>query len=62
MFIRFCKRYKTMQRKQGIRATLVIVYFKMEHTLVAFETIDRGLIFIELQADKEVKVKIGIRY
>jgi len=61
--IDFAKDVNNNAEKQGIRTALVIVYFKNgAHALVAFETIDRELIFIEPQADKEVKVKIGIRY
>ncbi|MEM2175466.1 MAG: hypothetical protein QXI58_07610, partial [Candidatus Micrarchaeia archaeon] len=32
------------------------------HVIVAFNTIDRGMIFIEPQNDREVKVGIGVRY
>ena len=32
---------------------------KWGHALVAFETVDRGLIFIEPQSDREVKLVIG---
>jgi predicted RNase H-like nuclease (RuvC/YqgF family) len=61
--IDFAKDVNNNAEKEGIRTALVIVYFKNgTHALVAFETIDKGLVFIEPQADKEVKVEIGIRY
>lgn len=48
---------------EGIRAAVVILEFKEGgHAIVAFETTDRGLIFIEPQNDSEVDVKEGIRY
>lgn len=50
---------------EGIRCAVVFIEFKGRregHVLIAFETLDRGLIFIEPQTDKEVKVAIGVRY
>ncbi len=44
----------------GIRAAYVRIRGeKWAHAVVAFETVDRGLIFIEPQSDKEVKLVIG---
>ena len=44
----------------GIRAAYVAIFSKQwGHGMVAFETIDRGLIFIEPQTDKEVELVIG---
>ncbi len=44
----------------GIRAAYVRIRAKKwGHALVAFETVDRGLIFIEPQSDKELKLVIG---
>jgi len=44
----------------GIRAAYVAILSKeWGHGMVAFETIDRGLIFIEPQTDKEVELVIG---
>ncbi|MGP3668260.1 MAG: hypothetical protein ACKD6N_06990 [Candidatus Bathyarchaeota archaeon] len=41
----------------------MIVYFKDgTHALVVFETMDKGLVFIEPQVDREVKVGVGVRY
>ncbi len=50
--------------KEGIRCGMVLIRFKSGegHALVVFETVDKGLIFIEPQDDKEVKVAVGIRY
>ena len=48
---------------QGIRTAKVYIEFpKHSCTLVAFETTDMGLIFIEPQSDKEMKVEVGIKY
>lgn len=44
----------------GIRAAYVRIRAKeWGHAVVAFETVDRGLIFIEPQSDREVKLVIG---
>jgi len=44
----------------GIRAAYVRIRSKeWGHALVAFETVDRGLIFIEPQSDREVGLVIG---
>ena len=44
----------------GIRAAYVRIRSKeWGHAVVAFETVDRGLIFIEPQSDREVKLVIG---
>jgi hypothetical protein len=48
---------------QGIRCAVVyIVYPDTGHSIVAFETTDKGLIFIEPQYDKEVTLTIGKSY
>jgi hypothetical protein len=48
---------------ESIRAAMVILeYEKGGHAVVAFETTDRGLIFIEPQNDKEIVVKEGVQY
>ena len=47
----------------GIRVAYVAVFAKeWGHGMVAFETIDRGLIFIEPQSDKEVRLVTGEPY
>ena len=44
----------------GIRAAYVRIRSKeWGHAVVAFETVDRGLIFIEPQSDREVELVIG---
>ncbi|MEM2210934.1 MAG: hypothetical protein QW372_05775 [Nitrososphaerales archaeon] len=51
--------------KIGFRCGFVILHFKgteYGHALIVFETIDRDLIYIEPQNDKEVKVALGVRY
>jgi len=49
---------------EGIRCALVDIFHPegYGHTIVAFETADRGLIFIEPQFDREVKLVIGKSY
>ncbi len=48
----------------GFRAAFVIIDYPGErgHAVVAFETVDRGLIFIEPQFDEEVQLSLGISY
>lgn len=48
----------------GFRAAFVIIDFPGErgHVVVAFETVDRGLVFIEPQFDDEVQLSLGISY
>ena len=47
----------------GIRVAYVAIFAKeWGHGMVAFETIDEGLIFIEPQSDKEVRLVIGESY
>ena len=47
----------------GIRcAAVYIIYPKTGHTIVAFNTTDKGLIFIEPQFDDEVTLIIGESY
>lgn len=48
---------------QGIRCAVVyIMYPKAGHSIVAFDTTDKGLIFIEPQFDKEVSLIINRSY
>jgi hypothetical protein len=49
---------------EGIRCAIVDIFHPegYGHTIVAFETTDRGLIFIEPQFDREVKLVIGDSY
>ena len=48
----------------GIRCAIIDIFYPegYGHTIVAFETTDRGLIFIEPQFDQEVKLVIGQSY
>ncbi|MEM2618825.1 MAG: hypothetical protein QXR87_04440 [Candidatus Hadarchaeales archaeon] len=49
--------------REGLRSAFVIVRFPdVTHALVAFNTTDRGLIFIEPQTDEEMKVEVGKPY
>lgn len=48
---------------EGIRSAYVHIDFQDgAHAIVAFDTVDRGLIFIEPQNDEEMKVEIGKPY
>jgi len=48
---------------EGIRAAYVSLSFPLEgHAIVAFETTDKGLIFIEPQSDRVAKLVIGQSY
>ena len=50
-------------KANGIRAAYVHIRAeKWAHALVAFETVDRGLIFIEPQTDDVKKVAVGASY
>ena len=47
----------------GIRcATVYINYADAGHAIIAFDTTDNGLIFIEPQYDKEVQIIVGKSY
>ncbi len=47
----------------GIRAAYVSIRSeKWAHALVAFDTVDRGVVFIEPQSDREVELVIGKPY
>lgn len=49
--------------REGIRAAYVIVRARAwSHALVAFETVDRGVIFVEPMSDTHVKVEVGEPY
>ena len=49
---------------EGIRCAYVNIYFAghMGHSIVAFDTTDEGLVFIEPQTDDEVDLQVGQRY
>lgn len=50
--------------ERGIRCAIVNIFHPegYGHTIVAFETTDRGLIFVEPQFDCEVKLVVGKSY
>ncbi len=62
--LEFSRDVNNNAEEQGIRCALVLIFFRdgKGHAIVAFETTDKGLIFIEPQRDQEVKVAIGIDY
>lgn len=48
---------------QGIRVAWVYIEFpQSSYALLAFETTDKGLVFIDPLTKAEVKVKVGIRF
>lgn len=48
---------------ENIRCAYVTIDFvEVMHAIVAFNTVDRGLIFIEPQTDEEMKIEIGEPY
>ena len=51
-------------KAEGIRVGYVVLVFPdpPSHAIICFDTEDRGLVFIEPQADREMTVKIGQSY
>ncbi len=66
--VHFSRDFKMNATKEGIRCAYVKIYRlnkfnkKKAHALVVFNTTDKGVIFIEPQADTEMKVVIGGKY
>jgi hypothetical protein len=60
----FAADVKANAAKEGIRAAYVIIEFRGGggHAIVAFDTTDRELIFVEPQFDWEVDLVVGMRY
>jgi hypothetical protein len=49
--------------KRGFRSAAVLIDFvENAHVIVAFNTVDRGMVYIEPQFDDEVKVEMGRSY
>ena len=58
----FSSKLKTNAFNEGLRSYFVYIEFKLAaHGVVAFNTTDRGLIFIEPKNDKEINVAVGAR-
>jgi hypothetical protein len=56
----FCADVITNAAKQGVRVAYVSIDFKDSgHSIIAFNTLDRGLIYIEPQTDEEVDLTAG---
>jgi hypothetical protein len=56
----FCADVITNAAKQGVRVAYVSIDFKDSgHAIIAFNTLDRGLIYIEPQTDEEVDLTAG---
>ena len=51
---------------EGIRAAFVIVSYADEdaarHTIIAFDTVDKGLVYFEPQSDEKVNLTLGKRF
>ena len=60
----FAADVKANAAKEGIRCAYVVIEYPegSGHTIVAFETTDEGLVFIEPQFDWEVEPEIGRSY
>jgi len=61
----FARDVKVAAAAAGIRCAFVYIDFddmEWSHFLVAFETTDSGLVFIEPQTDEEMRVKPGNEY
>ena len=56
----FAAQLNNNAKANGIRAAYILIRSeKWRHAVVAFETVDRGLIFIEPQSDREIALVIG---
>ena len=60
----FAADVKAKAAKEGIRCGYVVIEYRegSGHAIVAFDTTDRGLVYIEPQFDWEVEPEIGQRY
>jgi hypothetical protein len=60
----FAADVKANAARRGIRCAYVVIEYRGEtgHTIIAFDTTDEGLVFIEPQFDWEVEPEIGERY
>ncbi|HEX75532.1 MAG TPA: hypothetical protein G4O12_02995 [Dehalococcoidia bacterium] len=60
----FCAEVNNNAEAQGIRCAIVSIYYPegYGHNIVAFETTDKGLKFIEPQFDDEVDLIVGKSY
>ena len=60
----FAANVKANAAREGIRCAYVVIEYlgTTGHAIVAFDTTDRGLVYIEPQYDWEVQLEIGRRY
>jgi hypothetical protein len=60
----FATDVKANAARQGIRCAYVVIEYRGEtgHSIIAFDTTDEGLVFIEPQFDWEVEPESGERY
>lgn len=62
--VEFAKEFKSNANKAGLRCAYVVVYFPegSSHALNAFNTTDRGLLFLEPQTDDVFSLVVGAPY
>jgi hypothetical protein len=60
----FAANVKANAAEEGIRCAYVVIEYlgTNGHAIVAFDTTDRGLVYIEPQFDWDVELEIGRRY
>jgi hypothetical protein len=59
----FCRDFKTAAFNQGLKAGFVYVEFQDgAHSIVCFNTVDRGLVYVEPQSDSIVSLVVGGDY
>lgn len=62
--VAFAKEFGSNANKAGLRCAYVVVYFPegLSHALNAFDTTDRGLVFVEPQTDEVFSLVVGAPY
>ena len=60
----FSRDVNNAAQEKGLRCAIVLIRFPDApgHMLVAFQTTDQGIVFIEPQNDRKMKVEKGVRY
>ncbi len=60
----FATEFNNNAEAEGLRCAYVYIEYidSFGHSIVAFDTVDRGMIFIEPQFDKVVTLEEGMRY
>ncbi|NWF78233.1 MAG: hypothetical protein HXY36_06565 [Chloroflexi bacterium] len=62
--VNFAADVKANAVRQGFRCAYVVIEYHGEtgHAIIAFDTTDRGLVFVDPQLDWEVELQVGKRY